>query len=1412
MQNSSRLFESPLYISKVYTSQDDQNGLAYSPETTLTTNFDKPSVEVTYGSSKIKLSLDENVQEGVVLNSDYYNILSKENDDCNNVKYFLMKAANPLLTNSQCVANNNPLEANQLRNSVKKYDFSFFASNSQISSPNSKEIFQFSYDGYKKFKYNSYNNSEVFSIKDNNNILAKSVTISTINQEINLNKATIFLRKKMKILPSNNEGVKNSLTPVVCLIRKIENSISSVESEIACVERKKITNPPKVFAAPNPLPDYGSFVKDANGNISDDFPQIYANNKIYFNYTYGLISAPYYNGSQYFISTPVAGKESCLVETNSFNNIPQIFSSSINKEKYNICATRDECSKIFNECAGNELQIHRKNKAKYPYYSHLALRKECDDLLVKCKKKIVGNNGDLNFDYYNSVKSSASITAFYGSFNEICLSGSAIDEMLPMVKANKTLNGEMGKCVIDGSNSNCQTGGNKAKNCNCVLANDLTEEEKQKYVIRKATAREMGLCIDLPILPRCNPINYNSLPNSDISDLNYAKYDLNKYSNINSSHINRTAGTNSLNAEFPIAFPKMDQVEGSCNGYWKEGFAKPIASCNESGNWNGFGNSCIRYKCPEIKSGSPNKNYLGELIYPNNSYISVSESGTSNNNNKGQYNGFANWPEVESGDYAKDSSASSCIDGYKPTNSVPMLSSDVMENTQLNKIFRYNGGSLPKRACNQLGNWVNQYGNNGVTYNGIQNSCERIKCPPIDPGYYFGKNLTQDEWNYMLKIRGAIFNDSNKYLASKSQNFREREVYEGKCREDLGFYQIGSSPPTRECDYLGNWGKVENACATKCSAISDYFSDDSHGNAVWREAVITVDSNAKALIVQAQSCKSGYSPYPYSWPKRFSNCQENGTCSGGTSFYYPSFPFTPFDANQIFRDVDYNGYIDGVDLNNDSLDNIQEQYQLISNPSLPIRACTYVSNSNGSNYSRWSTPLSSCVNKCPGVDFDARIGIGRTRVQTSLGDKIINWPSTPFGETVVLFGRVDNDYTFSSSDNLKTIITDGNISNISQYYYDYDSGRSNRYFIISRKCGNDGRWEIDGGANKINIGCSAKMPVDNFYYTIYNSGANYTTPSENQYYYNNSNLSTNLFLFPNQSINGTCQSGYTSQEGFSPPSYSCVANNNVIDQSYYNLLYGANCRKLVACNIYNIPGINDQQVQDKGSATQTASCSKVGYSGNVSYVCNAGNLTIKSYCSCATGYNLVNGFCEKPRDCGGFSLAPKPLNPGGGNSGCEIKIDEEMNKCDNYYDGHDYYASATIGTVTHGTTFSFSVLGEHSMDCNVWDFYAKCDNGTLSVQQIVDYDNTGEWRKCALKLLIKIGSTLYYVQGISDEISCARVKTSCYDGSSVTYSDSGQMCSQASCGCNSVESYSATCNGTNILVKIADEKAELLIR
>ncbi len=851
-------------------------------------------------------------------------------------------------------------------------------------------------------------------------------------------------------------------------------------------------------------------------------------------------------------------------------------------ESRRICAQREECSRLNVECMQNEIAIGSALANNQSIDSMLGIRRNCNEILLPmCNNKkglppVVVNN-IIDFDYNETPPSNPNL---YGWFNEICII-SGFEHKLKEVVAHQVSNNK-GKCLIDlarspyeldsDPNTNCDSGG-KAPNCLCVEAVGGVIPA-QGFEIRQETFREAGLCVDIPIPQTCSAIDYNQSPNPDINDIEYVLSSVNNSvyglntgdinGKVHISHRYRSEGKPAPNAielkghaEFPTSIFGVDNVVGECKGFWTYqrsaggNILPPQLNCvNDNGAavWEDDArNACVRYQCPAIQTSDPDNNGNYQANY---GALEVGE-------NKGLSHGFALWNSyLKTNDFLESASASSCITGFKRAGATAQTASGTVTgqnaiNASFNNLITgYSGGSLPARTCNQVGQWQ-----------AVQNACQRITCPAINPPTPSGPADTA-AWTLWQSSGGASFPSVNASRVTADNRVPGESTSIGTCNENLGFYRSpGGQNPTKRCNHLGNWLPTQNACTTRCEDITDDATASFPNNGFSRWSV--PNSTKKIRLYQHCPYKGWSAEYEVgNYPNLPGNHHDassvrvdpglkvtlyNGANFTGSSVvltgnlscftHYPNLndrmrsmkvevngPETlPAEFEGCVAGYIQNPYPPFLDAYGNPLAP-EIANDLTRQAEAPMRVCIVQDSGQGYFTSQWGAVVNACINQCPGSDVDQRIGVGITTHPVSYGSGSINlqWPSTPLGQDAYL-----SNFTGSA--------------NFDASYFSQAS--AHQFYLVKRRCNADGSWSEPEAMCAANGG-----QVGNAFYDI-NAATNGYEDS----------IPVSLAASINETIAGTCRANYwhSNFNQDAAPTRACLyedENLRQIDRTYLALV------------------------------------------------------------------------------------------------------------------------------------------------------------------------------------------------------------------------------------------------------------------
>jgi hypothetical protein len=921
----------------------------------------------------------------------------------------------------------------------------------------------------------TYGDSTVVKLNLSIDVLTTpETTISTTFNEIDYT-TKIFAQK---------EFVEDNATPYFCLYQIITDTTGNDQNiQLGCVRR----NLPEI--------DNGSTRKVLISTPTSPVNK-YDNAKITLQY----------QGN--------ASETSTLITLgNTIQSTPECFTDT---EEYKICAQREQCTMLTTECVQNEIAIQN-SVFGADISSLLSMRDYCNNSLNPLCKQKQGTFTDVNnIDY--------TLSNAYGWFNEICISSGFETKLQDIIAyrvydQNNNPTSIKGKCVIDvvASTGACTDGGKPATggvgdNCICLkYIDDITTPVAANQIVRKQTAREAGLCSDIPTPQLCPAISY-------------------------ATNAERTAGTASGHAEFPNAFGGMTGVIGSCIGNWKNVTSggvnlNPLLSCYRNSDdtvyWGTIENSCVRYSCPQILTKS---SYNSGIINYTNSYVKQGEAEAE----KGLGNGYATWPSKTSSDADQAVSATGCITGFEANGSYPT------RNCSPQGVWKDLANICVRKTCSKL-NYISDAPQSDdpasawdTAWNNPSNSLNPSNFTPGSSGW-------NDVWDKWHNAGGAMFPEAlaSRYaLLSPSDPVMDESRKIGECNMSLGYKELDPThKPTMKCDENGAWVGLENPCVTSCTKIdtSGYVAD---GNAYWEEGSIPFGENESDGTLTT-------TPAP-----------ENQAYNSGCISGYQHYPYAPLKDK-------YGNYINCVTEDNTSVTcaaqeiatpngNYKKLYKKDTGPnalpelSPPHRICSN-SEYNGIISGTWGYTYAACTNKCPGAATDPRIGVGITKHRLSNGtDVYLSWSDASPGEEQVIFSP-DTSYQTPSS---------------THYSKDYYLNNPNVEYVVKRVCGNDLKWvSYDADNNPATPDETVKPQCS--------GDGTYEFPSEHVTL--SGGTTPNPTVNESAVLAANCVYGYDSQT--TKPQYTCQAkdSNRYIDQFYYNKTGGGVCEIVCTPPAVNTP-------------------------------------------------------------------------------------------------------------------------------------------------------------------------------------------------------------------------------------------------
>lgn len=778
----------------------------------------------------------------------------------------------------------------------------------------------------------------------------------------------------------------DSSSPLFCLYRKVQN-INGTAAEpyrVGCVPRKypDIDNKDERLALANVKPRI--IVTD----ISSAQSSSYDNAKIKIRSLVGF--GKNNQNDRCGVGSTNNNLDDCTDIIEIGNPDYSTPNCSRDLERYQICAQREECSQLFIECVKNEIDYNNALNSAASTGPFEVKRKFCSETLIPFCSAKAGILDSSNISIYNLPASRLSADPkLYGWYNELCIV-SGFESKLKDIVAYSLPDNKRGKCIVDplspyltdsDPNTNCDDGG-FAPNCLCIEAPEGYVTSSGE-VIRKETPREAGLCVDMPVPKTCLAINYNPNPNLiDPNDPDYAisslgKMNYNDYNGVHSSHQDRSS--NSARDDSGHAeFPVSFFGVNDVRGECK-------------GFWtydkNAFGlelypsMSCIddggQAKWDKNSLRNPCVRYSCPVITTSDPDSYGNYDNDYANNEVGEDKGLRHGFALWS-KYTKTNDFMELRTANSCITGFKPKNSTPIYSNSTNKITGYSGGILPSRDCDQLGNWQD-----------VTNQCERITCPAVNPPTPSGVSDLQ-AWNQWFESGGATFPSVN--ASRSSVRVQNESIAIGSCNNNLGFFQSpGASPPSRKCNHLGNWEDVDNQCVSSCDAVltNKQAANQVNGFAKWAKA----QGNMTAAGIDGAflGCANGYvtNPYPPILDK-----------------YGNLLP----DANDLTRPAED-----------------------------PKRMCRLGQTQQGTNVSVWTSAVNACINKCPGADYDSRMGVGITSHEGKDGRIILRWPDGQFGR-----------YSY---------VTNWNGQPEHLTAADFKENRTNRFYLVKRFCNPDGKWD-----------------------------------------------------------------------------------------------------------------------------------------------------------------------------------------------------------------------------------------------------------------------------------------------------------------------------------------------------------------
>ncbi|HSQ97422.1 MAG TPA: hypothetical protein VLL98_01755 [Rickettsiales bacterium] len=406
-------------------------------------------------------------------------------------------------------------------------------------------------------------------------------------------------------------------------------------------------------------------------------------------------------------------------------------------------------------------------------------------------------------------------------------------------------------CFLPGFNANLSvldSEGIPMYSCNCTTVSS-SASSTSGTVIRKSTAREMGLCVDLMHVDFCDPIKYYnenkvyydggdgellSTIKTDYksniwrtNQIVFGKYYIDNYGHAEFdkttdckkndsdssddlpddfcllskrcySTNSTTKGQTCLSTDEDCECDKYLQY-GTCNGFWKTKYnTTPLASCETETDKFGQvyskfelveGTGCERYSCAAITdSESPTDEEVEESA-------NATEESDDSVNTEGKSNGFATWKKYKKGTY-----------GMSDTDLANDLENDYGDELEQRSALYCLQGYAPAGSNFAIKNYIPVVSitSNSETTKTIQTISDRLAKTLIGYGV---ENVTYD----------TSGNESSAATTTDISNYKEFVSKTGyTAREHL---------PVRYCSQLGNWMSM-NDIYTEFGVNPYYTSDE----------------------------------------------------------------------------------------------------------------------------------------------------------------------------------------------------------------------------------------------------------------------------------------------------------------------------------------------------------------------------------------------------------------------------------------------------------------------------------------------------------------------------------------------------------------------------------------------------------
>jgi hypothetical protein len=362
---------------------------------------------------------------------------------------------------------------------------------------------------------------------------------------------------------------------------------------------------------------------------------------------------------------------------------------------------------------------------------------------------------------------------------------------------------------------------------------------------------------------------------------------------------------------------------------------------------------------------------------------------------------------------------------------------------------------------------------------------------------------------------------------------------------------------------------------------------------------------------------------------------------------------------------------------------IPEDASILTPKELPSRTCSTVKLEN--NITRmWSGTSSKCINKCPGYQYDNRIGAGATSHLGSNGNnRKVKWPETNFNTRVILKINANSYGPDNTFEEYTGDITPNNFSGNEQF------------FIVSRYCNNDGSWsdpvylcQVSGGSADNDL----TVPPNSYNEYLTGNGFNTLYGSSVKYIEANNNLNTTgsscLNGFKRDVTEGKI---YDDSKIKSTSNYKCVRTSRDVNAKFFRILGTEQiCIKYCSTAIidevkYSVNTNNPTFVKPNNAYDITC---KTGFVSS-----NTDPTKSVHFCKTDSTWDVIAYQCRVGHECNLTSISGSPVAEA---HGAWAINPDSTNKSD-FFPLKSYLANLTVanlitnGTMKHGTEYTFPI-------------------------------------------------------------------------------------------------------------------------